>query len=97
MGVKNINQSSKNGRLNRALVFETIVVTKRWLWISLMVGFLVLLDVATVVPVASQPVPGDYARPIAFGGRTRTYNIHVPSTYVAWQVIPPWMLDNSRP
>ena len=78
----------KNRRLNQASVLNNLIVKKRWLWISLMVGFLFLLDVTNVTPVAAHPGPGDYGRSISFDGRTRTFAIHVPPTYVSGSAVP---------
>ncbi len=50
-------------------------------------GTLFLLTVS-VSTVAAQSGSGDYARSLGFEGRTRTYNVHVPSTYVPGAPVP---------
>jgi len=75
-------------RLNRALLLEHVSVKKKLHFISLMFGVLALLDAAHAAPLAAQSSSGDYARSIVFDGRTRTYNVHVPPSYVAGSAVP---------
>lgn len=56
--------------------------------ISLGFAVLVLVGAASVAPAVAQPGPGDYARSIVFDGRTRTYDVHVPSSYVSGSAVP---------
>ena len=50
-------------------------------------GTLFLLTVSASTATA-QSGAGDYARSLVFEGRTRTYNVHVPSTYVPGSSVP---------
>ena len=66
-----------NGAVNRVIHF-----------IVLLGGFLVSSLSGGVTPAGAQTGPGDFSRTIVFDGRTRTYDVHVPSGYVAGAAIP---------
>ena len=67
---------------------EAITMIKGSQWTTLVFGFLALVGVLGSPPAFAQSGPGDYSRSIVFDGLTRTYDVHVPASYVAGSSVP---------